>query len=375
MSIKAIVFIDGSWLYQNRRKLSQAYGEEDFRIDFGKLPRVLADQVRGQMPLPEIDIVRTYLFGAYPSNYDLRDDEFARGQRDFYDLLKEEYHYEVETYPINFRGNRLRRIDRDPNDRFDPEEKCVDIALATTMVYLAALPYAYDVAITVIGDRDFLPVLQHVRRLGKRVAIASIMGSCAREFADIRDESRVKDFDIIWLDHLLDELKLKREKRMLVCQSPTHSRGPREEYTDYYLRKGQKFYCTECRKEFREQHAEAQRLLVGDENGHEFEQEGNIQAGDTLMGTVKSIKPDKLYGFIAANGGADYFFHMTDLVGVEFSELYFGLPVSFEVKKLPAFGKAGAAQNVHPQLVMATPAGAPSGEAPLQIQDDPFDEE
>src|SRR5437899_11811370 len=105
-------------------------------------------------------------------------------------------------------GRRLRRQDRDPNDSFEPKEKCVDISLATSMLYFAAIPYAYDIAIGVVGDQDFKPVLQHVRRLGKRVAIASIKGCCAPEFADPADEARVKDFDIIWMDNFLDELEL-----------------------------------------------------------------------------------------------------------------------------------------------------------------------
>jgi hypothetical protein len=65
----------------------------------------------------------------------------------------------------------------------------------------------YDIAIAVIGDQDFVPVLQHVRRLGKRVAIASIKAvdekghsPCYRGYDDRANANRVKDFDIIWLD-------------------------------------------------------------------------------------------------------------------------------------------------------------------------------
>ena len=45
------------------------------------------------------------------------------------------------------RPRRLRRTDRDPNDTFEPKEKCVDIALATSMLFNAAMANAYDVAI------------------------------------------------------------------------------------------------------------------------------------------------------------------------------------------------------------------------------------
>jgi uncharacterized LabA/DUF88 family protein len=203
---KIMLFIDGTWLYKANPTLSQAYGKQNFQIDYGNLPKVLAKEVIDQLGATDYDVVRTYLFGSYPVNCDERDEEYVEIQKDFYSRLKEEYHYEVETYPINFRGNRLKRQDRSKNDKFEPKEKCVDISLATSMLYFAAIPYAYDIAIAVLGDLDFKPVLQHVRRLGKRVAIASVKSNCAAELSDSTDQARVKDFDIIWFDDLLDKL-------------------------------------------------------------------------------------------------------------------------------------------------------------------------
>ena len=40
---KIMFFIDGTWVYYNTAKLSEAYGQQDFRLDFGKLPAVLAE--------------------------------------------------------------------------------------------------------------------------------------------------------------------------------------------------------------------------------------------------------------------------------------------------------------------------------------------
>ncbi|MDP3058525.1 MAG: NYN domain-containing protein, partial [bacterium] len=194
----AMIFIDGNLLYSSSSRLSEAFGKPDYKVDFNKLPRVLAEEVSKQLGLTEVTVVRTYLFGSIASNYDARDEEAVQRRRDFFEMLSEEYHYEVEIYPVNYMGKRLRKVDREQSDLFEPKEKCVDISLATTMLYYAAIPYAYDIAIAVLGDRDFKPVLQHLRRLGKRVAIASIHGSCADDFQ--HPESRVKDFDIIWLD-------------------------------------------------------------------------------------------------------------------------------------------------------------------------------
>jgi len=345
---KSMLFIDGTWLYYNTPRLSEAYGQQDFRLDFGKLPPVLAEEVGKQLVRGEMDVVRTYLFGSYAANYDLRDDDAVQRRRDFFDMLKQEYHYEVEVYPINFMGRRLRKADREPGDTFEPQEKCVDISLATYLLYFAAMPDAYDIAIAVIGDEDFKPVLQHVRRLGKRVAIASIKGSCAPDLADPRDEARVKDFDVIWLDDLLPRLELKYEWHQLPCESPIH-KGKREVWTTFHPRKGQRFFCDTCRQEFSRQKQEAQREFV---NSH-LEAEGEAapaegtQVGLLVTGIVARRFAERGFGFIETGDGKNYFFHLTDLQnGLDFEDVHEGLQVDFEVKKQPSDDKAGSAQNV-----------------------------
>lgn len=48
-------------------------------------------------------------------------------------------------------------------------EKCVDIALAVELMHYATLENSFDVGIVVMGDADFIPVLQRVRQRGKQV--------------------------------------------------------------------------------------------------------------------------------------------------------------------------------------------------------------
>ena len=47
-------------------------------------------------------------------------------------------------------------------------EKCVDIALASEMLYLTTVPDAYDIGIIITGDKDFIPALEKVRLRAKR---------------------------------------------------------------------------------------------------------------------------------------------------------------------------------------------------------------
>ena len=84
------------------------------------------------------------------------------------------------------------------------KEKCVDISLAVEMLYLATVPDAYDIAVIITGDKDFMPAMVKTRMTGKRVSLCSIRNSCNRDL--IKPEQAVRDYDVIWLDEYLDEL-------------------------------------------------------------------------------------------------------------------------------------------------------------------------
>jgi cold shock CspA family protein/uncharacterized LabA/DUF88 family protein len=347
---KLMLFVDGTWLYRNTPRLGEVYGTRDFHIHYGLLPRALGEEVAGQLGVPELDLVRIHLFGSYPANYDLRDEDAVQRQLDFYATLKEEYHYEVETFPIDFRGRRLRREDRAPGDRFEPKEKCVDIALAASMLYYAAIPYAYDVALCVIGDRDYRPVLQATRRLGKRVAIASIQGCCTPEFSDPEDRLRVKDFDLIWLNDLINKIELKFERHQRECVSPLHV-GDRKVWTTYHPRKREQFFCEDCRKRFAAEKAAQQEAYVANAASTNGASDDAAGAPPSLLagchGRIKKVVRDRGFGFVQRDNGHEYFFHLTDLeIGLAWETVEEGKLVVFDIRREAAGGKAGAAARL-----------------------------
>jgi uncharacterized LabA/DUF88 family protein/cold shock CspA family protein len=293
--IKAMVFIDGGWLYANMAELGRVSGKTDFQVDFGRLPEVLAEEL-GRQSGTRIDMVRSYYFGSYAENYDPVDQNSVERRKAFFARLREDHGYEVETFPIDYQGRRLRRQDRATDDSFAPREKCVDVALTVTLMRYATMPGALDLAILVLGDRDFLPLLQEVRRLGKRVAIASVEAACASELSDPADPGRLRDFDVIWLDDLLTKIDRWRER----TRTPRPEDRPPEE-----------------------------------------------GIGRVLRGRVKNIISDRGYGFIAAEDHEDYFFHANALEpGLNFDELQPEDPVVFEVKADPTPFRAGAARLV-----------------------------
>jgi len=84
------------------------------------------------------------------------------------------------------------------------QEKCIDISLAVDMLHYATVPGAYDIAVLLSGDKDFMPAMLRTREKGKRVALCSLKNSCNKHL--ILHESRTLDFDVIWLDDFSDML-------------------------------------------------------------------------------------------------------------------------------------------------------------------------
>ncbi len=60
-----------------------------------------------------------------------------------------------------------------------------------------------------------------------------------------------------------------------------------------------------------------------------------------MQGTIKSLLTDKGFGFIAPeDGGKDVFFHTSEVIGNQFSNLKVGDLVSFEISDSPKGPKA-----------------------------------
>ncbi len=82
----------------------------------------------------------------------------------------------------------------------EEQEKCVDVAMAVEMVFWSTIPNIFDVVVMVGGDKDFIPALEKVRMLGKKVAICSIKNSFNKDLL------QSCDFDVVWMDDWLNDL-------------------------------------------------------------------------------------------------------------------------------------------------------------------------
>jgi len=291
--LKAMVFVDADWLGANALDLGEPFGRSDLQIDHRRLSGVLADEIGRRHHLGPIDVVRSHYFASRPRNHDARDPALLQRRRELLARLEDEPRIELEVVASDHGDRSIGGA----GDQLGTPSSAVHVAMTVAAMRSALAPGVLDLAIFVLGDRGLAPLLQELRRLGKRVALVSIEGSCARDLADPGNPLRIADFEVLWLNEVIGRIEKWRGRRT-----------PR----------------------------------VGEEVGA-AEEEGGV----SLRGRIKNVIWDRGYGFIAADDGRDYFFHVNALeAGLEFDELQPDLAVSFEVKSGPVRGRAGAARLV-----------------------------
>ena len=123
------------------------------------------------------------------------------------------YLYEGAVYPmspekkrwyeqLSIRSGYVIKASFDKIVKSGAIEKKVDIKIAIDVVSLA-FEDAYDTAVLVTGDGDFLPVVKKVKELDKNVEIWAFKYSLANALRD-----QIEDDRMIYLDDFLNKIKL-----------------------------------------------------------------------------------------------------------------------------------------------------------------------
>jgi uncharacterized LabA/DUF88 family protein len=170
---KAICFIDNANIYHGQR-------DAGWRIDWQKFTRFL--EMEGE-------IWQTYFFASEA-------DPPLPGETAFYQFLKESLRWEVSLYTL---GKKTLSCEKCNHIHTLPAEKGVDVGLAIKMLILG-VNQAYDTAILVAGDRDYLETIQFVKGLGLRVEVVAWKNGLS-DAVEAESSSPV-----IYLDSLKDHL-------------------------------------------------------------------------------------------------------------------------------------------------------------------------
>jgi len=141
---RIIVFIDNSNIFGGQNAVG-------WRIDWEKLIQKLEEKG---------DIWQVHFFAS-------ENDPPRAIQTGFYRHLKESLNWEVHLYEL---GQKSVHCNHCGLRETVKTEKGVDVGLATKMMSLA-VNRAYDTAILIAGDRDFLETTQFVKGQGLRVEV------------------------------------------------------------------------------------------------------------------------------------------------------------------------------------------------------------
>lgn len=192
MGDRVVLFVDGSNLFGSIRDISRKTGMR-VGIDYERFFRFLVANRR---------LVRVYFYTSLPPS----------------ESQPEAYKQQVDfIYAVRQRANenglnlKVRQSFRQPR-AYGFIEKGTDVKLATDLLSLA-FHNAFDIAVLVSGDSDFVEVVEEVQRLGKIVENAVFRANSSDVLRDACDR-------FIFLDDHLEEFQLEREREPSSVQEP-----------------------------------------------------------------------------------------------------------------------------------------------------------
>ena len=175
---KVIVFIDGGYI---RELCKEHRGHDDINFEnlLGLLVRGFDDHPNNRF---QANLIRAYYYDAI---VDQNDPDY-NAQRKYFDAIPENYPYTI----------RLGKLVKSSNKGF--KQKGVDILMSVDAVSKAYQNH-YDTGIFLLGDADFMPLIEGVKDAGKKTMLVYHKSNSSKALIntfDIRSFIDERDFDL-----------------------------------------------------------------------------------------------------------------------------------------------------------------------------------
>ena len=162
------------------------------RLDFNQLPKKVVEL----LPEPHI-LVKTFLFAPKPDQFLMNDTRRASTYNWINGLKNQRYFTVVEgthsARPVS--GYTYKTMDVSKPETYYVEEKGTDINLAAHLITKGYMN-AYDTAVIMSGDTDYIPVLDILNSIGKTTVVVGVKGQNLRQFIQHSDDQILIDDDL-----------------------------------------------------------------------------------------------------------------------------------------------------------------------------------
>jgi len=185
---KVMVFIDFENFNIALINYYRSLNKSAARLDYNKLPLKITGLLPGHN-----ELVKTFLCAPKPDDF-LMQDERRKNTYNWINGLKNQRYFTV------LEGQHLARpvsgyngiMDIKNPASFYVEEKGTDINLAAHLIAKGLLN-AYDTAVIVSGDSDYMPVLEILNTIGKATVVVGVLGQNMTKLRKCADDMILLD--------------------------------------------------------------------------------------------------------------------------------------------------------------------------------------
>lgn len=204
--MKSMAFIDFQNFDISMRNYLSYKKEKSFHINYLKLTNQINDRIHLSSTL-----MKTYLF-AYKPCEELMKLPHHQGYYNWLSGMKNKPFIEVIEGSQEIRpASKDIKIDINDNTTYTTEEKGTDINLAVNMVS-KGYQNAYDIAILISGDTDYIPVVRELHHIGKIVVLATLPNQNISKYDEYMDAHINIDLGV------LRTCEIKNSKKIIFCE-------------------------------------------------------------------------------------------------------------------------------------------------------------
>lgn len=183
--MKAMVFID----FQNFTINKQSFYKKNSNLTEPKItyPKLAEEIFKSVKLYEESTLIKTFLFAHKPCEELMKISSYKTYYSWLNGMKKKPYLEVIEGRQEIRQINKNTPINIEDPSTFTTEEKGTDINVAVHML-AKAYTNAYDIAILVSGDTDYVPVIEQLHNLGKIVVLATLPHQNISKYQTLYDQ-------------------------------------------------------------------------------------------------------------------------------------------------------------------------------------------